>query len=60
MDKLDDFMRELSGGIENKFGETRVTELMPDIEQTAKQLTIVLAEPIALDENDPDFFYPLG
>ena len=42
-----------------RLGEERAAELDSEIEATAKQLAMVLSEPVELEDEDPDFMRPL-
>lgn len=42
-----------------ELGETRALELAAVLRSTAEALALVTNEPIALDEEDPDFARPL-
>ena len=41
-----------------RLGEERVAELASEIDDAARQLAMVLGEPMALDDEDPDFMGP--
>ena len=55
----DEVATELRHTLVAKLGEKRVEELASEIEATAKQLAMVLSEPVELDDEDPDFIRPL-
>ena len=56
----DEVAAELRRAIAAKLGEARLAELAPEIAATAKALALVLAEPIDLAGEDPDFVRPLA
>ncbi len=41
-----------------RLGEERVAELASEIDDAARQLAMVLDEPMTLDDEDPDFMGP--
>jgi hypothetical protein len=43
-----------------ELGEERASELAPLLRSTSEALALVLNEPIALDEESPDFVRPLA
>ena len=55
----DEIEGELRRTLTAKLGEQRVAELESEIAGTARQLAIVLDEPVKLDDEDPDFMRPL-
>tara|TARA_A100001037_G_scaffold242579_1_gene223068 strand:+ start:8349 stop:8528 length:180 start_codon:yes stop_codon:yes gene_type:complete len=55
----DDVEAELRRTLTARLGEQRVAELESEIVGTAKQLAMVLNEPVELDDEDPDFMRPL-
>ena len=55
-DEIEDEMRRT---LIAKLGKQRVAELESEIVDTARQLAIVLDEPVKLDDEDPDFMRPL-
>jgi hypothetical protein len=55
-DEIEDEMRRT---LIAKLGQQRVAELESEIVDTARQLAIVLNEPVKLDDEDPDFMRPL-
>ena len=55
-DEIEDEMRRT---LIAKLGQQRVAELESEIAGTARQLAIVLDEPVKLDDEDPDFMRPL-
>lgn len=40
-------------------GEARAAELAPILRTTAQAVALIMSEPIALDEEEPDFTRPL-
>ena len=55
----DEVTAELRRTLIAKLGAERVEELASEIEATARQLAMVLSEPVELDDEDPDFMRPL-
>jgi hypothetical protein len=55
----DEVTAELRRTLVARLGAERVEELASEIETTAKQLAMVLNEPLELDDEDPDFMRPL-
>jgi hypothetical protein len=55
----DEVTAELRRTLVARLGAERVEELASEIETTAKQLAMVLNEPVELDDEDPDFMRPL-
>ena len=54
----EDIAAELRRALLARLGEERVAELASEIDATAGQLAMVLDEPVALDDEDPDFMGP--
>ena len=54
----EDVAAELRRALLAGLGEERVAELASEIDDAARQLAMVLGEPMALDDEDPDFTGP--
>ncbi len=54
----EDLAAELRRTLLARLGEERVAELSDEIDATAGQLAMVLAEALELDNEDPDFMRP--
>lgn len=54
----EDAAAELRRALLSRLGKERVAELASEIDATAGQLAMVLGEPVALDDEDPDFMGP--